>query len=121
MFEESLIHDTFLSLLSWYFYICFSSILFSNISRTALLNDALAFALYIGKESQLLEMFGISPTPTPPLAIDAASVVIDPKDLINGFSADEIFSSADCQGSFIATYSFTRFINLIILLYYFKV
>ncbi len=60
-------------------------------------------------------MFGVSPTPTPPLAIDAASVVIDPKDLINGFSADEIFSSADCQGSFIATYSFTRLINLLII------
>jgi len=43
-------------------------------------------------------MFGVSPTPTPPLAIDAANVTIDPKDLINGFSANEIFSSADCQG-----------------------
>jgi len=57
--------------------------------------------------SNIFDMFGVSPTPTPPLTVDATNVVIDSKDLINGFSAEEIFSSADCQGiiSYLQAYS----------------
>lgn len=115
MFEESLTHDALLLLLlpenlSIGLSLPFCSVSDCRIEPPKMMHLHLPYGSsslqekLTGRFTASLEMFGISPAPTPPLAIDATSVDIDPRDLINGFSADEIFSSADCQGNIIAIY-----------------